>query len=138
MNESINSSRGKKIKNFFSLQNRNFIIIYIFTLFFSLSVYNHTNFVVRPTEFFIPILFIVVIINVKKHIEILAIGILLLSYLLAVELINNGLSDVGYALSNLRYWLYAVIFICLAQTFATIDLQQNKKVIQKADRKSVV
>jgi len=132
MDRHIHCSGKICANSFFSLQNRNFIAIYIFILFFSLSVYNHTNFIMRPTEFFIPILLLVIIIDIKNHINTLIIGIFLLSYLLAVELVNNGLSNVGYALSNLRYWLYAIIFICLAKIFAAIDLQKNKKIIQIA------
>lgn len=107
-------------------------IFFIYILFITLSIYNHTNFILRPTEIFIPILLLYVFAYFRQAQKIIFFGMIMLVYLFLVELVNSGFSGLAEALGRIRFWAYAIIFLVLAKFFSTFNLVAYKKTILKA------
>lgn len=105
-------------------------IFFVYTLFFSLCVHHSSINIIRPIEFFIPILTIIILARLHLIKNILIIFIIFIIYLYIVDIINNGLT--GYLLSRGRYWIYLFIFIALAKIFVSINYFVYKRTIHKA------
>lgn len=118
-----------KSNKFLSFEHRHNVIAFIGILFVSLSIYNHTNFLIRPTEIIMPFILLFIILKFNNIKEVIYIGTIVVIYLLIVEITNNGIANLNYALANLRYWVYAIIFASLAKIFAKIDLKEYQKTI---------
>ncbi len=113
-----------------NIEKNTYTVLFIYILFITLSVYNGTNQVLRPTELFIPFLILVVISKINTIKRVLTIGFLLLFYLVSVDTFNNGFSPM--TLNRSRIWGYAIVFFALAKIFVSIDFSKYKKTINKA------
>lgn len=105
-------------------------IFFIYTLFISFCVHHSSINIIRPIEFFIPILLLIVLTKLHMIKNIIIVFLITITYLYIVDIFNNGIT--GYLLSRGRYWIYLFLFIALAKIFVSINYNIYKKNIHKA------
>ncbi|MDW2022526.1 hypothetical protein INT50_01080 [Vibrio diabolicus] len=86
----------------------------------SLTLFNYTNFLVRPIELIIPVLFVVAVANIDKLPK-LSLGALLIFILfLLSQYINYEVSEITKAITHLRNWLYLFLYLVLASLISKL------------------
>lgn len=80
----------------------------------SLTLFNYTNFLIRPIELIVPVLFVVAIANIDKLPKLLLVALLIFSLFLVSQYINHEASDITKAITHLRNWIYLFLYIILA------------------------
>ncbi len=105
-----------------------YTITFIYILFISMSIYPPGPGVLKPPDLLLFFLVLVALSQLDYIKNILLIGMLLVTYLFIVDIVNNGVK-VSTLYTGGKTWIYAVLFIVFAKIYASINFYKYQKSI---------